>query len=42
MDFGASDTPMKPEEFEKAKEILHIPETIGAVIIAYNSPLMVG
>ena len=39
VDFGASDAPMKPEEFEKAKGILHIPETIGAVVIAYNLPI---
>jgi len=39
VDFGASDAPMNPEEFEKTKGILHIPETIGAVVIAYNLPI---
>jgi phosphate ABC transporter phosphate-binding protein len=38
VDFGASDAPMKPEEHERAPGILHIPETIGAIVIAYNVP----
>jgi phosphate ABC transporter phosphate-binding protein len=42
VDFGASDAPMKPEELKKAPGILHIPETIGAVVIAYNLPHLDG
>lgn len=38
VDFGASDAPMTPSEYEKAPGILHIPETIGAVVVAYNIP----
>ena len=39
IDFGASDVPMSPEEYTKAKgTVLHIPEAIGAVVIIYNLP----
>jgi len=38
VDFGASDAPMTPAEYKKAPGILHIPETIGAVVVAYNIP----
>lgn len=41
VDFGASDAPLNRDEFENASAkgtILHIPETIGAVVIAYNIP----
>ncbi len=36
--WGASDAPLKDSEFAKMPGILHIPETIGAVVIAYNVP----
>jgi phosphate transport system substrate-binding protein len=39
VDFGASDAPMKEEELAKAPgKILHIPTTLGAVVVAYNVP----
>lgn len=39
VDFGASDAPMKDSEAKGAAgPLLHIPTTIGAVIIAYNVP----
>ncbi|HEV8244270.1 MAG TPA: phosphate ABC transporter substrate-binding protein PstS [Polyangiaceae bacterium] len=39
VDFGASDAPMKPEEAKDATgKLLHIPTTIGAVVITYNLP----
>lgn len=39
VDFGASDAPMKDDQLKKAKRpILHIPATMGAVVIAYNLP----
>lgn len=39
VDFGASDAPMKDDELAKAPgKILHIPMTLGAVVIAYNLP----
>ncbi len=40
VDFGASDAPMKDEEIAKVQgTILHIPTTLGAVVIAYNLDL---
>src|SRR5207247_9979781 len=37
VDFGGSDAPMKDEELKAAPgEILHIPTTLGAVVITYN------
>ena len=37
VDFGASDAPMKDEELAKAPgKLIHIPTTLGAVVIAYN------
>lgn len=36
--WGASDAPLKESEFAKMPGILHIPEAIGAVVIAYNVP----
>ncbi len=37
VDFGASDAPMKPEEGKSAPgKLLHIPTTIGAVVVTYN------
>ena len=39
VDFGATDAPMKAEEGKKAPgKLLHIPTTIGAVVITYNVP----
>jgi len=40
VDFGASDAPMSDEELGKAKggALLHIPMTLGAVVISYNLP----
>jgi len=39
VDFGASDAPMKDEELSKAPgKLIHIPTTLGAVVIAYNLP----
>ncbi len=38
VDFGASDAPLKEEERSKMPGILHIPETLGAVVVVYNLP----
>jgi phosphate transport system substrate-binding protein len=39
VDFGASDAPMKDEEAKDAKgKLVHIPTTLGAVVLAYNLP----
>jgi phosphate transport system substrate-binding protein len=39
VDFGASDAPMSDEELSKAPgKLLHIPTTLGAVVIAYDVP----
>jgi phosphate transport system substrate-binding protein len=39
VDFGASDAPMTEAELRKTPaRILHIPMTLGAVVIAYNLP----
>jgi phosphate ABC transporter phosphate-binding protein len=38
VDFGASDAPMSDVQYAKAPGILHIPETIGSVVPAYNLP----
>ncbi|MGA3191497.1 MAG: phosphate ABC transporter substrate-binding protein PstS [Candidatus Bathyarchaeia archaeon] len=38
VDFAASDAPLGPADIAKANSSLHIPETIGAVTIAYNLP----
>ncbi|MCS7000849.1 MAG: phosphate ABC transporter substrate-binding protein PstS [Bacteroidota bacterium] len=44
IDFGASDGPMTDEQLALARtkrgtNILHIPTTLGAVVVAYNLPL---
>ena len=40
LDFGATDVPMKKEQLQKSpKEILHLPTTLGAVVLSYNLPL---
>jgi phosphate transport system substrate-binding protein len=37
VDFGATDAPMKDEELAKApSKLIHIPTTLGAVVVAYN------
>ena len=38
VDFGATDAPLSPTEFQKAGNAVHIPETIGSVVLAYNLP----
>jgi phosphate transport system substrate-binding protein len=38
VDFGASDAPLTPEEETNAPGTVHIPETIGSVVAAYNLP----
>ncbi len=38
VDFGASDAPLNEEEVQKATSAVHIPETIGSVVPAYNLP----
>ncbi len=43
VDFGATDAPMKGDESKQApSKLLHIPATIGAVVIAYNVPEVTG
>lgn len=36
VDFGASDAPMTDEQLAKAKDVLHVPTCLGAVVLAYN------
>jgi phosphate transport system substrate-binding protein len=36
VDFGASDAPMADSDLAKAPGILHIPTTLGAVVVTYN------
>jgi phosphate transport system substrate-binding protein len=39
VDFGASDAPLTEEEIQSlAAPAVHIPETIGSVVAAYNLP----
>lgn len=39
VDFGASDAPMKEDEAKQATgKLLHIPATIGSVVVSYNVP----
>jgi phosphate transport system substrate-binding protein len=39
VDFGASDSPMSDEQLKKAKNpILHVPMTMGAVVMSYQLP----
>ncbi len=40
VNFAASDSPMLESEAELAPGTLHIPESLGAVVIAYNLPEM--
>jgi phosphate transport system substrate-binding protein len=41
VDFGASDAPLTKSEQQKTPGAVHIPETIGSVVIAYNLPTSV-
>jgi phosphate transport system substrate-binding protein len=38
VDFGASDAPLNEKQREAAPNTLHIPITIGSVVVAYNLP----
>lgn len=38
VDFAATDTPMRASEAELAPGTLHIPESLGAVVVSYNIP----
>jgi phosphate transport system substrate-binding protein len=43
VDFGATDAPMKDDEAKGAPgKLIHVPATIGAVVIAYNVPEVTG
>jgi len=43
VDFGATDAPMNDDEAKQASgKLLHIPATIGAVVVAYNVPEVTG
>jgi phosphate ABC transporter phosphate-binding protein len=39
VDFGATDAPLTSEEIQQAQSAVHIPETIGSVVPAYNLPV---
>jgi phosphate transport system substrate-binding protein len=39
VDFGASDAPLTAEEIQQTPNAVHIPETIGSVVPAYNLPV---
>lgn len=39
VDFGASDAPLTDEEWAKAKDAVHIPTVLGAVVITFNAPV---
>jgi len=39
VDFGASDSPMSDEQLKKAKSpVMHVPATMGAVVLSYQLP----
>jgi phosphate transport system substrate-binding protein len=38
VDFGATDAPLTAQEMQSAPGAVHIPETIGSVVAAYNIP----
>ncbi|HEX7209064.1 MAG TPA: phosphate ABC transporter substrate-binding protein PstS [Nitrososphaeraceae archaeon] len=40
VDFGATDAPLTASEIQRAPGAVHIPETIGSVVVAYNIPSM--
>jgi phosphate transport system substrate-binding protein len=39
VDFGASDAPLTDEEWAKARDAVHIPTVLGAVVVTYNAPV---
>ncbi len=39
VDFGASDAPLTDEEWARAKDAVHIPTVLGAVVITFNAPV---
>jgi phosphate transport system substrate-binding protein len=39
VDFGATDAPLTSEEIQQTPNAVHIPETIGSVVPAYNLPV---
>jgi phosphate transport system substrate-binding protein len=39
VDFGGTDAPLTSEEIQQAPNAVHIPETIGSVVPAYNLPV---
>ena len=39
VDFGGTGAPLTPEEIQQAPNAVHIPETIGSVVPAYNLPV---
>jgi phosphate transport system substrate-binding protein len=42
VDFGASDAPLSASERQEAPGSVHIPETIGSIVAAYNIPSIPG
>ena len=40
VDFGASDAPLSAAERENAPNAVHIPETIGSIVVSYNLPIV--
>jgi phosphate ABC transporter phosphate-binding protein/phosphate ABC transporter permease protein PstC/phosphate ABC transporter permease subunit PstA len=42
VDFGASDAPLSAAERQNAPGAVHIPETIGSVVVSYNLPSFSG
>lgn len=38
VDFGASDAPLKASEYATMGNAIHIPGTVGAIVVAYNIP----
>lgn len=38
VDFGGSDAPLSAAEFANASGILHVPTTLGSVVVIYNIP----
>src|SRR5690349_22740185 len=42
VDFGATEAPLSKTEFAQAASPVHIPETIGSVVISYNIPEISG
>jgi phosphate transport system substrate-binding protein len=39
VDFGASDAPLTDEEWGNAKDAVHIPTVMGAVVVTWNGPM---